>query len=214
MALTLTEAISIAERAEPLESYVDELFCEDPDAVVRVADINHAYTREPMHTWAWDTAYVREQAESPTNRYTAADLRMLQRGYREAYGRSARVARIRALDGTDHPDYPDRIYRLFHRDGTLYLRLDNVTDDPAAPPLADYVAATVASARRAEPRIIPRAALVDTIQASYASTYDVPAPSRQAITRALASAPGTGIVTRRGIRHVRIDAASKYALPA
>jgi len=193
-ALTLADATAAADRRMVYEDFIDDCFEDDPDLVVKVADLNAAFVRSPRHTWSSDPAYVRDVLDSPRNQLPREDLITQQAGHRAAYSPAERTRRLDVLAGTDHESHPDREYRLFWRDGCRWLRLAPVdtgavtAPDPERPTLAQFVRATVDRARQPKDRPILLSALYTAIADSYARAYGV-RPSRRDMSDALDLAP-------------------------
>ncbi|MEV7761455.1 hypothetical protein [Curtobacterium flaccumfaciens] len=193
-ALTLADATAAADRRMVYEDFVDELFEDDPNLVVKVAELNASFVRSPRHRWAFDPSYVRDMLDNPHNELPREDLLTQQAGHRTAYSPAERTRRLEVLAGTDHESWHDREYQLFWRDGCRWLRLAPIdTDaapepDPERPTLAQYVRATIERARQPKDRPILLSRLHQTIADSYASAYGV-RPSRRDMSDALDLAP-------------------------
>lgn len=194
-ALTLADATAAADRRMVFEDFIDDYFEDDPNLVVKVADLNRAFVRSPRHTWSSDLSYARDMLDSPHNQLPREDLITQQAGHRAAYSPAERTRRLEALAGTDHESHPDREYQLFWRDGCRWLRLAPIDTtaapepDPERPTLAAYTRATVERARQPKDRPILLSALYQTIADSYAASYGVRRPTRREMSDALASAP-------------------------
>ncbi|WIE67090.1 hypothetical protein [Curtobacterium sp. MCLR17_054] len=190
-AMTIADATAAAEARMVYEDFIDDYFEDDPDIVVKVANLNAAFVRSPRHTWSSDSSYVRDMLDSPHNQLPREDLITQQAGHRAAYSPAERTRRLEALAGTDHESHPDREYQLFWRDGCRWLRLapiDTAAAPAPRPTLTQYVRATVERARQPKDRPILLSRLYATIADSYAANYGV-RPSRRDIRDALDLAP-------------------------